>query len=60
MFALSDPVPAVPTIPGVDHEVRAAWEATTAEIDRLNGSNPRLGLEMADEWFAARVRCRVP
>ena len=30
----------------------AEWQATAATIDRLNRSDPRLGLETANAWLA--------
>jgi tetratricopeptide (TPR) repeat protein len=37
-------------VPGVDASVRAAWAATGAEIERLNRSDPNLGLKTALAW----------
>ena len=40
------------TILSTEDVQRSAWDATAATIDRLNRSNPRLGLEAASEWLA--------
>jgi hypothetical protein len=43
-------VVSAPVLVGDDSN-RSAWATTAATIDRLNRSNPHLGLEAAREWL---------
>src|SRR5687768_9291267 len=43
-------MPAQPLVVGADDQARSSWAATAAEIERLNRSDPLLGLEKALAW----------